>query len=1003
MSLASFEVPMFDEHAAFRAAKWIQWVGSPILLLIGSVANSLSAWILTRRIDKNGTHNYLLALSAADQVTLISGLLKSWISALIGDDCAKLSIVICIGGNFLSTSSTYLSVYLIAAVTIERLFVLYSRMPVLNTAVARARRIILGLFIGCLIINIHWFFVLDIYSFLWHPDSNRTHTICYLRPSLLVHLKQPLAWLDFLLYSLIPILLIVVCNVVIIYRICSSRRRYNREMQAATELQDMQSRVRRLVRNNSFNRSVNQVTVMLLLVSCFFIVTSLPITVLKVLSSLSSVIDSTANNNREFYSRYQLIQACAELLMYLNHSSNFFFYCLAAKKFRNDLYSRLRSLRHHCRHSSSGMPSARRISARLSAGKLLVEEPGPKETDCRLLAVLLLLSHEASSAPVDLANGMSAKLVGSAAPLSSTAGWSAELLGLTPLGQPPSLTFAIRDRGQIAGRSRHQRRQLRQRSLFFSPTPFRRLPLVSRGGIFTAVDRVLGGRGGGLVLQRAIGSRGKRQQRDRRLRANTALLLLLLLLLARRTSQSWAGDRPGCWESASSGSGWSSLTPEEKASDFPGESALAAAAATTWSSVGRPTGRHSIVGSRSRRRHRERRRRAEQEYQHECQVAAADEQHMEEAGAVQVAMTVSSSDYYGILQSRGPPRQEGGGVGKEDYAKWRDAFHAYFRRNFDEDPPESPDPVSDSDDEPGAASDSDDSFEEDLRHADPSRFRSFEEFAKWRHNRSQPGKGPDGAKSFRFWFGEEEPNKAGKNFRQRSTNDAFVKCKFCHSMMNVEELVSHEPSCEHKPKPKPPSAPWTADTDAAEEAAWRQQHQFGGSADSRGWRDWRDAHASTQSSIRRDRMRMAAAGAGGAPSFHQFGSTGFGDDFDDEDECCGELALFRCPVCLRTFVRRQISDHVTRCRQSQSRYHGNETAGARRASQNREHPARQSQRRSSSKLPDIAAGAPGATAAAGNCGGSQQRRAAGNAQQKQQSTGGRRGSVPAQQQESKLK
>uniref|UniRef100_A0A1I8I8H8 C2H2-type domain-containing protein n=1 Tax=Macrostomum lignano TaxID=282301 RepID=A0A1I8I8H8_9PLAT len=354
-------------------------------------------------------------------------------------------------------------------------------------------------------------------------------------------------------------------------------------------------------------------------------------------------------------------------------------------------------------------------------------------------------------------------------------------------------------------------------------------------------------------------------------------------------------------------------------------------------------------------------------------------------------------------KSRGPPRQEGGGVGKEDYAKWRDAFHAYFRRNFDEDPPESPDPVSDSDDEPGAASDGEDSFEEDLRHADPTRFRSFEEFAKWRHNRSKPGKGPDGAKSFRFWFGEEEPNKAGKNFQQRSTNDAFVKCKFCHSMMNVEELVSHEPSCEHKPKPKPPSAPWTADTDAAEEAAWRQQHQFGGAADSRGWRDWRDAHASTQSSIRRDRMRMAAAGAGGAPSFHQFGSTGFGDDFDDEDECCGELALFRCPVCLRTFVRRQISDHVTRCRQSQSRYHGNETAGARRASQTREHPARQSQRRSSSKLPDIGAGAPGATAAAGNCGGSQQRRAAGNAPQKQQSTRGKRGSVPAQQQESKLK
>ncbi|KAL8594294.1 hypothetical protein ACOMHN_000996 [Nucella lapillus] len=85
---------------------------------------------------------------------------------------------------------------------------------------------------------------------------------------------------------------------------------------------------RRLTSNSSL-----RMTVMLLTVSFTFLITTLPMNVCVIASAfLNRLSDDTGR-----MMRFQLVFTVAELLMYVNHSVNFFLYCATGNKFRSEM------------------------------------------------------------------------------------------------------------------------------------------------------------------------------------------------------------------------------------------------------------------------------------------------------------------------------------------------------------------------------------------------------------------------------------------------------------------------------------------------------------------------------------------------------------------------------------------------------------------------------------------------------------------------------------------
>nr|KAG5693118.1 hypothetical protein BaRGS_014068 [Batillaria attramentaria] len=166
--------------------------------------------------------------------------------------------------------------------------------------VTRAKRVILGLVAVFVVINLHFLWTAGLQwesSKTGEPhnarcDSSQGHEV-------LVVVVWP--WVDALLYGFGPFLIISVLNIIIIRRLTSD--------------------------------SNMRLTVMLLTVSFAFLLTTLPMNV----SIIGAAFWNRDADNIPVMVRVKLVSTVAELLMYLNHSVNFFLYCATGQKFRNEV------------------------------------------------------------------------------------------------------------------------------------------------------------------------------------------------------------------------------------------------------------------------------------------------------------------------------------------------------------------------------------------------------------------------------------------------------------------------------------------------------------------------------------------------------------------------------------------------------------------------------------------------------------------------------------------
>ncbi|CAG5118433.1 unnamed protein product [Candidula unifasciata] len=303
---------------------------------------------------KVSSYMYLAVLAIIDTLVLYNGLLRIWLVELIGFDYQGAGNWICKITVAFGYVSSDLSVWLIIAVTVERYIVVcfpFQASSMCN--VSRARKVIVGLFLLMLVLNVH---------FLWTAEIIEEHEQIMCRGG--EHFRQLVEeiwpWVDTLIYSFLPFLTITILNVFIIREVAGAHS--NRARLAASESETScippggtnASGGPAARRGNTCEGT--RLTALLLTVSFTFLLLTLPNNIALIVSRFWNQKYDKKEDQMTFQERklavhgmakFKLLMTIAELLMYTNHSINFFLYCATGNKFRQQVLDLLRCLRRH--------------------------------------------------------------------------------------------------------------------------------------------------------------------------------------------------------------------------------------------------------------------------------------------------------------------------------------------------------------------------------------------------------------------------------------------------------------------------------------------------------------------------------------------------------------------------------------------------------------------------------------------------------------------------------
>ena len=392
------------QFASYRTHKLLLIYVSPIILVLGTIGNTLSVIILTRPgMRRVSTYAYFTVLSVADTFVLLIGLLRIWLDQLTGSDIFDHSSWTCKFKHVIGYTASDYSVWLIIAMTVER-YIAVCR-PLHAPSICNRRRAfaaILLLLSFLVLLNCHFFWTTDIEIIsvviqqqLTMP-SNLTSMVsnsggdrivsgmddvnssdesinsigdtdvytyqltnlskCYAKSEYEFIVTEAWPWLDAFVYSFVPFIVIAILNLLIIREVVRAHRARSCLVQHESRVYTCQSNCagssssggRRSTKGKTgHNKSDSNVrlAVMLLVVSITFLLTTLPMNVLMIVMAFFQ----NYSDDDYFRTNIQLARTVTELLMYTNHAINFFLYSASGEKFRRQI-----RLLFCCNHATMG-------------------------------------------------------------------------------------------------------------------------------------------------------------------------------------------------------------------------------------------------------------------------------------------------------------------------------------------------------------------------------------------------------------------------------------------------------------------------------------------------------------------------------------------------------------------------------------------------------------------------------------------------------------------------
>ncbi|KAF6027794.1 hypothetical protein EB796_013899 [Bugula neritina] len=261
--------------------------------------------MVQEKMRSSSTTFYMTALAVADTLVLVFGCLRRWIIEVFHVELLNASPSACAIINFLSYWSFDVAAWILVIMTLDKLIIVASPMRAhmrTRRAAAIALSVVVVVSAG---INLHIFFT-----------TEYNNKLCKAKDEFALFYANVWPWIDAAVYSFVPFISLLVLNVIILFFVGKANKR------------------RQNMAKNS-KSSNHALTVMLLSITFAFLILTAPAVVIHILREKGEPYFNLTDPSD--FAKYTLTRQVSRVLLYLNHSINFFLYCVAGPKFRNEL------------------------------------------------------------------------------------------------------------------------------------------------------------------------------------------------------------------------------------------------------------------------------------------------------------------------------------------------------------------------------------------------------------------------------------------------------------------------------------------------------------------------------------------------------------------------------------------------------------------------------------------------------------------------------------------
>ena len=304
-----------DTDSSLYPEEWIILTVTPPIVILGLIGNILAIIVYaSKQFRSTNLAMYLILLAIVDSVILLlNGLINDWIGILFNwYDVRASSQAACKMLVYTLYASQMFGGWLISALNIERAIAVTFPLKA-KTLITRLRTAMAIALLALVIL------LINLYIPIMYTTYRRGLRYCALPDKYIFGAFPSFHVMDMLLYSALPSIILIICNVVLITHLRRSRRRWKKCSTNRDGTPDVDSGTRRI-------------TIMCVVVATTYVVLTLPFTALLLYVSLKK---------NESLSNWPISYVVLYELNLVNSAINFLLYSISAPSFRRSLKTTL--------------------------------------------------------------------------------------------------------------------------------------------------------------------------------------------------------------------------------------------------------------------------------------------------------------------------------------------------------------------------------------------------------------------------------------------------------------------------------------------------------------------------------------------------------------------------------------------------------------------------------------------------------------------------------------